>query len=382
MEAARRRHPRSDAGAGEDRVVPQTRRRQSPGDTDVDAISRRAYALASLPPSESPPESSTSPSESPLADTEDESNAAVRLGRLYFGNTSRRRRRHHPALAGGRRAADRGAARARSGHQAHSVRRPPLGRRFQLRDAVGHAGAGRWPCTARRRDGRAQGRGDRRRQAAEDTGRAARPRRQAARQVREVPRRCGLFRIPRRGEARPDRGRPGGDEPGVLRLLSEQRLRRGLPERAPQARLPVHLRLRQHPRRRSNEPDMWEQAKEIARDMLDGKLWLPEIGHSTHYHAYWVHPSWVNEMRKIYKIGVHSFYRPRGHWGDMRVRGAAAQPSRDCSAPSARTTRSGEARRLRSRYRARRRAPAPNASARRTRHSRRRSRRSRRCCRA
>ncbi len=63
------------------------------------------------------------------------------------------------------------------------------------------------------------------------------------------------------------------------------------------------------------EPDMWTQANEIARDMLDGKLWLSEIGHSTHYHAYWVHPSWVNEMRKLYKIGVHSFYRPR-NWGD------------------------------------------------------------------
>lgn len=63
------------------------------------------------------------------------------------------------------------------------------------------------------------------------------------------------------------------------------------------------------------EPDMWQQAKEIAHDMLDGKLWLPEIGHSTHYHAYWVHPSWVNEMRKKYKIGVHSFYRPKA-WGD------------------------------------------------------------------
>jgi spore germination cell wall hydrolase CwlJ-like protein len=64
-----------------------------------------------------------------------------------------------------------------------------------------------------------------------------------------------------------------------------------------------------------DEPDMWEQAKEISRDMLDGKLWLPEIGHSTHYHAYWVHPSWVGEMKKLYKIGVHSFYRPR-KWGD------------------------------------------------------------------
>jgi len=64
-----------------------------------------------------------------------------------------------------------------------------------------------------------------------------------------------------------------------------------------------------------NEPDMWAQAKEIARDMLDGKLWLPEVGHSTHYHAYWVHPAWVNEMKRLHKIGVHSFYRPRA-WGD------------------------------------------------------------------
>jgi spore germination cell wall hydrolase CwlJ-like protein len=63
------------------------------------------------------------------------------------------------------------------------------------------------------------------------------------------------------------------------------------------------------------EPDMWAQAKAIARDMLDGRLWLPEIGHSTHYHAYWVHPSWVSEMKRMYRIGVHKFYRPRA-WGD------------------------------------------------------------------
>jgi spore germination cell wall hydrolase CwlJ-like protein len=63
------------------------------------------------------------------------------------------------------------------------------------------------------------------------------------------------------------------------------------------------------------EPDAWERAKRIARDMLDGKLWMPEVSKSTHYHAYWVHPDWVNEMKKIYKIGVHTFYRPRA-WGD------------------------------------------------------------------
>jgi len=63
------------------------------------------------------------------------------------------------------------------------------------------------------------------------------------------------------------------------------------------------------------EPDMWERAKVIAAEMLDGKLWLPEIGKATHYHAYWVHPGWVREMTKLQKLGVHTFYRPRA-WGD------------------------------------------------------------------
>jgi spore germination cell wall hydrolase CwlJ-like protein len=63
------------------------------------------------------------------------------------------------------------------------------------------------------------------------------------------------------------------------------------------------------------EPDMWDRARKIAKAMLDGQLWLPEVAKSTHYHAYWVHPSWVSEMKKTYKFGVHTFYRPRA-WGD------------------------------------------------------------------
>jgi hypothetical protein len=66
---------------------------------------------------------------------------------------------------------------------------------------------------------------------------------------------------------------------------------------------------------RIDEPDMWEQAKQIAKDELDGKIWLADIGHATHYHAYWVHPSWVHEMVRLYRLGVHTFYRPRA-WGD------------------------------------------------------------------
>jgi hypothetical protein len=64
-----------------------------------------------------------------------------------------------------------------------------------------------------------------------------------------------------------------------------------------------------------HEPDAMERAKRIATATLDGRLWLPEVGKATHYHAYWVHPWWTRTMHKLYKLGVHTFYRPR-KWGD------------------------------------------------------------------
>jgi spore germination cell wall hydrolase CwlJ-like protein len=63
------------------------------------------------------------------------------------------------------------------------------------------------------------------------------------------------------------------------------------------------------------EPQAWARATIIAKDTLDGKYWLAEVSKATHYHAYWVRPSWVREMKKVYKFGVHTFYRPRA-WGD------------------------------------------------------------------
>lgn len=68
-----------------------------------------------------------------------------------------------------------------------------------------------------------------------------------------------------------------------------------------------------------NDQESWARATRIARDMLDGKLWLNEVGKATHYHAYWVKPRWVREMRTIQKIGVHTFYRPRKWEEDERV---------------------------------------------------------------
>jgi hypothetical protein len=63
------------------------------------------------------------------------------------------------------------------------------------------------------------------------------------------------------------------------------------------------------------EHALWKQAQDISRDMLDGKIWLSDVGKATHYHAYWVNPSWVREMRTIQRIGVHTFYRPRAWEG-------------------------------------------------------------------
>ncbi len=96
---------------------------------------------------------------------------------------------------------------------------------------------------------------------------------------------------------------------------------------------------------RIDEPDMWEQAKRIAKDVLDGKFWLSEVGHATHYHAYWVRPSWVNEMAKLYKLGVHTFYRPRAWgdgsdapiWGPVKPPGAAAKGPQAKASPAKRT---------------------------------------------
>jgi len=66
---------------------------------------------------------------------------------------------------------------------------------------------------------------------------------------------------------------------------------------------------------RVTEPDAWQRAKEIAQRTLDGRLWLPDVGKATHYHARWVRPGWIHEMRKLDRIGVHTFYRPR-NWGE------------------------------------------------------------------
>jgi hypothetical protein len=59
----------------------------------------------------------------------------------------------------------------------------------------------------------------------------------------------------------------------------------------------------------------WAVANRIARQTLDGQIYVPEVAKSTHYHAAYVHPSWTHEMKRLVRFGVHSFYRPYA-WGN------------------------------------------------------------------
>ncbi len=64
-----------------------------------------------------------------------------------------------------------------------------------------------------------------------------------------------------------------------------------------------------------NERGAWARANRIARQTLEGQIYLPEVAKSTHYHANYVHPNWVHEMKRLARFGIHSFYRPYA-WGN------------------------------------------------------------------
>ncbi len=56
----------------------------------------------------------------------------------------------------------------------------------------------------------------------------------------------------------------------------------------------------------------WTIAKYVARETTEGRIWLKEVGSSTHYHATYVNPKWARAMKKVGRIGLHVFYRTFG----------------------------------------------------------------------
>ncbi len=66
---------------------------------------------------------------------------------------------------------------------------------------------------------------------------------------------------------------------------------------------------------RIRSPRHFEMAKEIAMAVTAGKIFLPEVGSSTHYYATYVNPRWARRMNRMEKIGLHVFYRTKnGGW--------------------------------------------------------------------
>jgi hypothetical protein len=64
-----------------------------------------------------------------------------------------------------------------------------------------------------------------------------------------------------------------------------------------------------------HERGAWARAEQIAGQVLAGDLYDPAVGSSTHYHALYVRPDWVLEMKKLARYGTHNFYRPVA-WGN------------------------------------------------------------------
>lgn len=62
---------------------------------------------------------------------------------------------------------------------------------------------------------------------------------------------------------------------------------------------------------RVTEPAPWRDAVRIAREVYEGKTYLPDVGNSTHYHAQYVRPYWAKKLQKMDTIGQHVFYKLR-----------------------------------------------------------------------
>jgi hypothetical protein len=66
---------------------------------------------------------------------------------------------------------------------------------------------------------------------------------------------------------------------------------------------------------RVSERGAWARANRIAQQTLNAWVWLPEVNKATHYHASYVRPNWIRDMKVMARYGLHIFYRPR-NWGD------------------------------------------------------------------
>ncbi len=56
----------------------------------------------------------------------------------------------------------------------------------------------------------------------------------------------------------------------------------------------------------------WEEAKRIARDVLENGKRIKGMDDVLFYHATYVRPYWASRKDRLTRIGLHIFYEPRG----------------------------------------------------------------------
>ncbi|TIO91411.1 MAG: cell wall hydrolase, partial [Mesorhizobium sp.] len=61
-----------------------------------------------------------------------------------------------------------------------------------------------------------------------------------------------------------------------------------------------------------NDAVAYKTAQDVAMAVTAGKIFIPEVGSSTHYYANYVHPGWARAMQRMTRIGLHIFYRTYG----------------------------------------------------------------------
>jgi spore germination cell wall hydrolase CwlJ-like protein len=62
---------------------------------------------------------------------------------------------------------------------------------------------------------------------------------------------------------------------------------------------------------RVTEPGPWAAARRVARDVLQGRTYVEDVGAATHYHANYVRPGWSRRLKRTDQIGQHIFYKLR-----------------------------------------------------------------------
>jgi spore germination cell wall hydrolase CwlJ-like protein len=62
---------------------------------------------------------------------------------------------------------------------------------------------------------------------------------------------------------------------------------------------------------RITDSESWRSASRVAKEVLEGKTYLADVGAATHYHADYVRPRWAKRLKKMDVIGRHIFYKLR-----------------------------------------------------------------------